>query len=531
MTHAASCILLVPDAARSERLDRFLRNANASISRERIKRAIRDGKCLLDGQVCAVPSTRLVPGQRIELRVEPELQTLTPEAGELNLIWHDAHLAVLDKPAGLVVHPCPSCSEATLVHRLLAYFPQMTCMESRRPGIVHRLDKDTSGLMMVALNEEARLKLSADFAQHEIEKLYLALVHGVPKPKQGDIQASIGRHPLQKIKMALVPESKGGKPAHSRYTVLYADPMQRFSLLKIRIFTGRTHQIRVHMAARGHPLWGDNLYGAAVERNAAPRQMLHAHELAFIHPVTGKRQQFTSPPPQDFQHYANILSRRMYRLVIVGAPGSGKSSLLRLLEKSGLPCFSADAAVRQLYETGRDGWLCLHQRYGGKFTPSEQEAVDRKTLFAAMCSDHRILQDVQDMIHPLVFHELALFWRSAENSGREYAAAEIPLYFEGGRRLEEEGFAAPLLIGVYCKDAKRHKRLAANRGWSKATQTTLDSWQWPQTRKMKACDMVIDNSDSFEHLERQAEKLLSCVRALRLKEEKALAARLTALWT
>ena len=526
-----SGILLVPDAARSERLDRFLSNTIASISRERIKKAIRDGKCLLDGQVCALPSTRLVPGQRIELRVEPESQALTPEAGELNLIWHDAHLAVLDKPAGLVVHPCPSWSEVTLVHRLLAHFPQMACMEGRRPGIVHRLDKDTSGLMMVALNEEARLKLADGFAQHAMEKHYLALVRGVPDPKQGDIRASIGRHPLQKIKMALVPETKGGKPAHSRYTVLYADPTERFSLLKIRIFTGRTHQIRVHMASRGHPLWGDSFYGAALENDPAPRQMLHAHELAFSHPVTDKRQQFTSPPPQDFQHCANILSRRMRPLVIVGAPGSGKSSLLRLLEKSGLPCFSADAAVRRLYEVGNDGWLYLHQRYGGNFTPNEQEAVDRKTLFAAMCADHRILQDVQDMIHPLVRHALALFWRSAESAGRECAAAEIPLYLEGGWRAEADGFAAPLLIGVYCQDAERHKRLAANRGWSKETRATLDSWQWPQTRKIRACDMVIDNSDSPEHLERQAETLLSRVRSLRLEEEQALAARLTALWT
>ncbi|MDR0239536.1 MAG: dephospho-CoA kinase [Deltaproteobacteria bacterium] len=525
------CTLLVPDAARNERLDRFLGNAISSISRERIKKAIRDGKCLLDGRVCAAPATRLAPGQRIELRVEQDAPALTPEAGELNLIWHDAHLAVLDKPAGLVVHPCPSCSEATLVHRLLAHFPHMAHMEGRRPGIVHRLDKDTSGLMIVALHEEARLNLADNFARHEVEKHYLTLVRGVPDPKQGDIQTSIGRHPLQKIKMAPVPEARGGKPAHSRYTVLYADPAQRFSLLTVRIFTGRTHQIRVHMASLGHPLWGDSLYGASAEDNPAPRQMLHAHELAFTHPATGKRLRFTSPPPQDFRHYAAMLSRRMRPLVIVGAPGSGKSSLLRLLEKSGLPCFNADAAIRRLYEAGRDGWLCLHQRYGGSFTPDAQEAVDRKTLFAAMRADHRILREVQDMIHPLVLHELALFWRAAESAGKECAAAEIPLYLESGWHAEREGVAAPLLIGVYCNEEERHNRLAANRGWGKETQAALDAWQWPQTRKMKACDMVIDNSDSPEDLERQAENLLARVRALRLEHERTFTAQLIALWT
>ena len=525
------CILLVPDAMRNERLDRFLGNTISSISRERIKKAIRDGMCLLDGRVCAVPSTRLAAGQRIELRVEPDAPALTPEAGELNLIWHDAHLAVLDKPAGLVVHPCPSCSEATLVHRLLAHFPHMACMEGRRPGIVHRLDKDTSGLMIIALNEEARLKLADDFARHEVEKHYLALVRGVPAPKQGDIQTSLGRHPLQKIKMALVPEAKGGKPAHSRYTVLHTDPAQRFSLLTVRIFTGRTHQIRVHMASLGHPLWGDSLYGVAVEDNPAPRQMLHAHTLAFTHPATGKRLRFTSPPPQDFLDYAAMLSRRMRPLVIVGAPGSGKSSLLRLLEKFGLPCFSADAVIHRLYEAGHDGWLCLHRRYGGSFTPDARDAVDRKTLFAAMRADRRILQEVQDMIHPLVRHELAQFWRAAENAGKECAAAEIPLYLESGWHAEKEGFAVPLLIGVYCNEEKRHNRLAANRGWSEETQAALDAWQWPQTRKMKACDMVLDNTDSPEDLERQTEKLLMRIRALRMKKEQELAARLSALWT
>jgi len=523
--------LLVPDAARGERLDRFL-GANApSVSRERIKKSIRNGGCLLDGRVCALPATRLAPGQRIELRFEPEPGKLTPEAGALSFIWHDEHLAVLDKAAGITVHPCPSCPEGTLIHRMLARFPHMERMGGRRPGIVHRLDKETSGLMVVALNEEARLKLADGFARREVEKDYLALARGVPRPETGDIQTPIGRHPLQKIKMALVPEHKGGKPAHSRYTVLYADPAERFSLLKVHIFTGRTHQIRVHMAALGHPLWGDALYGSGAENEPAPRQMLHAHTLAFIHPVTGKRLRFTSPPPPDFLHTANMLAQRMRPLVIVGMPGSGKSALLRLLEKAGLPCFSADAAVHRLYEAGHDGWLCLHQRYSGAFTPDSRNSVDRKALFTAIREDHRILREVQDMIHPLVRHELERFWRLAETTGKECAAAEIPLYLENAWRAEENGFAAPLLIGVSCDDEKRHARLAANRGWNEETQAVLDAWQWSQARKMQACDMRIDNSGSPEDLEGQAEDLLARVRALRRQDEEKLAARLTELWT
>ncbi|MCL1986032.1 MAG: dephospho-CoA kinase [Betaproteobacteria bacterium] len=523
---------LVSGTVYGERLDRFLGDRIPSVSRECVKKAIRDGNCLLDGQVCSVPSMRLAAGQRIDLRIEPELSGLTPEAGELKLIWHDERLAVLDKTAGLTVHPCPSCPEDTLVHRLLARFPEMAHMEGRRPGIVHRLDKDTSGLMVVALDEETRLKLTDAFARREVEKEYLALVHGVPDPEQGDIQAPIGRHPLQKIKMALVPEDKGGRPAHSRYTVLYADPTERFSLLKIGIFTGRTHQIRVHMASLGHPIWGDSLYGSAAENRSGPqRHMLHAHTLAFTHPATDERLRFTVPPPQDFRRHAQTLAWRMRSLVIVGAPGSGKSTLLRLLEKSGLPCFSADVVVHRLYEAGCDGWFHLHQRYGGDFTPDERKPVDREALFAAMCGDRRILQEVQDIIHPLVFHELNLFWRLAETMDKECAAAELPLYIEGGWRVEDEGFAAPLLIGVYCEDEERRKRLAASRGWNEETQATIDSWQWPQARKMKACDIVIDNSASPDQLERQAEDLLARVRDLRRKEEMELAARLDKLWT
>jgi 23S rRNA pseudouridine1911/1915/1917 synthase len=517
--------LHVPDARRGERLDRFLAAALPSVSRERIKKAIRCGHCLLDGRVCAAPSTRLAPGRRIELRIEPDRDGPTPEAGALNLVWHDKDLVVLDKPAGLAVHPCPSCPASTLVHRLLAHFPQMSSLEGLRPGIVHRLDKDTSGLIVAALNEGARLKLSSDFARREVEKEYLALVRGVPNPKQGDIQAPIGRHPRQKIKMALVPEAQGGKAAHSAYAVLHADPLERFSLVRVRIFTGRTHQIRVHMASIGHPLWGDALYGGA--KGPAARQMLHAHRLAFTHPTTGERLRFTCPPPPDFLRAALSLGRRMRRLVVVGAPGSGKSALLRLLEKAGLPCFSSDAAIRLLYEKGGDGRLCLHQRYGGRFTSDGD--VDRNALFAAMRDDGRILREVQDMIHPLARHALEQFWRQAESANVECAAAEVPLYLENGGHGGAD-FAAPLLVGVYCDDAERRRRLADGRGWSEETQAVIDSWQWPQEKKMKACDLTVNNSASVEHLERQAEDLLARGRALRQKDDEDFISGLAALW-
>lgn len=520
----------VPPEAKNERLDRFLGKRIPGVSRERVKKAVREGACLIDGRVCTSPATRLIPGQCVELRLENEKNILTPEAGELSLIYSDAALAVLDKPAGLAVHPCPSCTENTLVHRLLAHFPELARMEGLRPGIVHRLDKDTSGLMVAALNEEARLALSHAFAERGVRKEYLALARGVPSPAEGEIRVPIGRHPTRKIMMAVVPENRGGRAAHSRYTTLYADPGGRFSLLKVRIFTGRTHQIRVHLAHLGLPLWGDALYGTK-SNDPAPRQMLHAHALAFPHPAGGGEIALRSPPPSDFLRTALALSRRTRLLVIVGAPGSGKSSFLRLWAEAGLPAFSADAAVHKLYDVGGDGRLLLKQRFGGRFVPDDKAPVDRAALMAALRAEPGLFRELEDLIHPLVRHELHQFRLAAEQAGADAAAAEIPLYLESGRSSFDEAFPAPLLVGVRCDDAVRRARLEASRGLDAGAQALLDARQWPQERKLAACDCVIDNSGPPEALPEQMHALLTRLEQLRAQEEQALAARLAALWT
>jgi 23S rRNA pseudouridine1911/1915/1917 synthase len=230
----------------------------------------------------------------------------------LHILFEDSDLLVLDKPAGLVVHPAPGNEDGTLVNALLAH-----CGDSlpgiggeRRPGIVHRLDKDTSGVMVVAKSEQAMVALAAAFASRDLERSYLALCWGLPAPGQGEIEGAIGRDPRDRKRMALV--RGGGKAALTRYRLLRSW-LGAVSLVECRLATGRTHQIRVHLTARGYPIVGDPVYLRRIPAVARavpepqrgqlldfPRQALHAATLGFRHPRTGEDLQFTAPPPVDF---------------------------------------------------------------------------------------------------------------------------------------------------------------------------------------------------------------------------------------
>lgn len=487
------------------RLDRFLGEAlrEQDVSREKVKRAIRDGGCLVDGAVCTDVSAKVGAGQSIELRMEAEPTSVQPEEGELEILYQDVWLAVLNKPAGMTVHPAPSCPEGTLVHRLVARFPSLQAQEGFRPGIVHRLDKDTSGLICVALTEEARMRLSEAFAEREIRKEYLALVQGVPA-STGTVDAPLGRHPTVKVKVAVV---KNGKEARSEWRVLYKG--QGYSLLGVRIFTGRTHQIRVHMAHVGHPLWGDKLYGRGgqvlappvpgvlLKHDPAPHQMLHAWHLSFIHPFTGEKMAFTCPPPEDFVQTALTLERHMRRVVVTGVAGSGKSLFMRMLAEEGVPTWSADAAVIRLYEPGREAWQALRLRYGDRFIPDDRSPVDRKALAAALLPSAESGVDVhelENLLHPLVLDDLERFWSEQEEAGRGYAVAEVPLWFESGWSRKLCGDRRPYVVGISCEQGERCRRLLEVRGWSDTLMARMDGLQWTQERKLAGCDQVIANS-------------------------------------
>ena len=296
------------------RADRFLAEQFASLSRSRVKALIEEGRVSRDGAQLREPAEPIREGAIYTLDLPSPISAIpAPQAMPLTILYEDADLLVLDKQAGLVVHPAPGNEDGTLVNAVLAH-----CGETlpgiggeRRPGIVHRLDKDTSGVMVVAKTEAALAALSAAFAARDLDRAYLALVWGLPNPAQGEIEGAIGRDPRERKRMAVV--ARGGRAALTRYRVLQQRDAA-VSLLECRLETGRTHQIRVHLATRGHPVVGDPVYlrrTPAVARALSPRcrtalldfprQALHAARLGFAHPRTGAPLSFVTPPPADMQ--------------------------------------------------------------------------------------------------------------------------------------------------------------------------------------------------------------------------------------
>ncbi len=304
--------LTVAPAQAGMRLDRFLAESLPDLSRTRLRGLIDAGRLEGEAGTAADPAAKTRAGQRWVLTVPPaEELSLEPQSIPLDILYEDNHLIVIDKPAGLVVHPAPGNPDRTLVNALLAHCGDgLTGIgNARRPGIVHRLDKDTSGVLVAAKTDVAHKGLVAQFAAHDIDRVYRALAWGVPVPPAGEITGNIGRSPADRKKMAVV--ARGGRPAITRYRVV-----ERFgeaaSLIECRLLTGRTHQIRVHLSVKGHPLIGDGVYGVSRKRKMAalpeavraaaagfPRQALHACRLGFRHPVTGETLSFESALPPD----------------------------------------------------------------------------------------------------------------------------------------------------------------------------------------------------------------------------------------
>lgn len=287
----------VPNEKAGTRLDHFLSGEIPRLSRSRIQSLIKSNHALLNGH-SAKCGANIKSGDRVEVNEPPaEPDTNQPEEIPLPILFEDDDIVVINKPAGMVVHPAAGNREHTLVNALLYHCKTLSGIGgTQRPGIVHRLDKDTSGCIVVAKNDEAHRNLARQFAGRSVSKIYLALASGIFKKKRGIIETLIGRHPVHRKKMT-VPSHGRGRAAKTEYRVLQ-EPGP-YSLVECTLHTGRTHQIRVHLKHLGHPLLGDALYGSkpTVE---FPRQMLHSWKLGFAHPRTAHWMEFQSPPPEDF---------------------------------------------------------------------------------------------------------------------------------------------------------------------------------------------------------------------------------------
>ena len=506
-------------AGKKPRLDAFL-SSMCDESRSRLKKLVEQGRCKVDGQVCTDADQKVRPGQRVELRLPAASNVVEPEEGPLEILYRDADLAVVNKPAGLTMHPCPSCPKGTLVHRLLWHFPELARQEGPRPGVVHRLDKDTSGLVIVALSERARLRLIEDFSARRVHKTYLAVTRGIPAA-EGTSDLPIGRHPTIKTRMAIVPEEKGGRTALTSWETLYASPTANFALLSVRLFTGRTHQIRVHLAQEGFPLWGDTVYGPYDKTSPAGRQLLHAWKLEFTHPVTGEEMAFTCPPPADFPHAMLALERGTKRVILTGMPGCGKSAVLERLENRGMPIWNADKAVAAQYQPHAAGWMLMHQRWGRAFF-QEDGTVDRAKLTRMLAETPGMRKELERIIHPLVRGSMDDFFLDAVSRGLPAACAEVPLWFETGWRCEGEA----TVTVIACPDGIRHERLRETRGWTEEKIAAVESWQWKQADKIRAADLVIDNSGTLDDLDAELDRFQTALEA----RGEFLAEKLAASW-
>ena len=314
MTH-----LQIPPTHEGARLDRYLADQCPALSRSRIQKLIAEGAICVNGAPTR-SSYRVMAGDSVTLHVPPPTKSaIDPEAIPLSIFFEDDHLLVLDKPAGMITHPAGRVTSGTLVNALLAHCTQLSGINGvLRPGIVHRLDKDTSGLMVVAKSDEGHRGLAAQLAARTMARHYLALIWAGFDADEGRVEAPIARHPNHRKRMAVSP---AGRFAATRWRVRARRDF--LSLLSLALETGRTHQIRVHLARLNRPVFGDPLYGGREERlqGIAPlfrrrathllaqtnRQMLHATQLTFVHPVTKRELTFESPPPEDMQNMLDLL--------------------------------------------------------------------------------------------------------------------------------------------------------------------------------------------------------------------------------
>ncbi|MEC4883771.1 MAG: RluA family pseudouridine synthase [Scytonema sp. PMC 1070.18] len=295
-----------------DRLDRYLSQKLPDLSRSRIQQLIEQGNIQLNDKVCTSKKVAVKVGDTISIEIpEAEPLELKPEEIPLDILYEDNSLLIINKPAGLVVHPAPGHQDGTLVNAILAHCPNLPGIGGvQRPGIVHRLDKDTTGAIAIAKTELAHQHLQAQLKAKTAGREYLGIVYGAPKTESGTVDLPIGRHPVERKKMAVVPVENGGRPAITHWKL--KERLGNYTLMHFQLETGRTHQIRVHSAQISHPIVGDPLYSSGRSLGVnLPGQALHAWRLKLQHPVSGEWIEAIAPLPQTFTTLLEVLRRRV----------------------------------------------------------------------------------------------------------------------------------------------------------------------------------------------------------------------------
>ncbi|MCT8976059.1 RluA family pseudouridine synthase [Clostridium sp. CX1] len=298
---------IVDDSYKNVRLDVFLSKFFEDKSRSYLQNLIEEGSVRINGS-SKKSNYKLRTGDMVDVNIpEPIGLNVEPEDIPLDIVYEDSDVIVVNKPQGMVVHPAPGVYSGTLVNALLYHCKDLSGINGvARPGIVHRIDKDTSGILVVAKNDNSHNKLAEQLKDHSMTRTYVALVEGIIKKEEGTVDAPLGRHPVDRIKIAVV---KDGRRAVTHYRVL--ETLKNNTLIECRLETGRTHQIRVHMAYISHPLVGDPVYGHKKQRFNLEGQMLHAKKLGFIHPTTGKYIEFHCDIPEHFKRVLDILRKEL----------------------------------------------------------------------------------------------------------------------------------------------------------------------------------------------------------------------------
>ena len=308
-------------AGKKERLDAWMGSQLPDLSRSRLQKLIEQGYIQLNGQICTNKNTKVGQGDHLKITI-PDSQPLelTAEAIELDILYEDEYLIIINKPADLVVHPAPGHESGTLVNALLHHCPNLAGIGGiQRPGIVHRLDKDTTGAIVIAKTDQAHQHLQAQLKTKTARREYMALVHGVPKSETGTIDLPIGRHRSDRQKMAIIAVEKGGRNAVTHWQV--KERLGNYTLMEFRLETGRTHQIRVHLSHGGHSIVGDQTYGNNARKiQGSPdylqeelkkmnHQALHSFYIRFIHPISGIRIEFEKGLPVDYNHLLEVIRK------------------------------------------------------------------------------------------------------------------------------------------------------------------------------------------------------------------------------